>query len=73
VQSLQASSFKDSLAFLAGWDRLAEIDLRNSDELTDLETLCCLPSLTLVRLRGAAMKREAWSKALQDRLDFRSS
>jgi Leucine-rich repeat (LRR) protein len=73
VQSLQASSFKGSLAFLAGWERLAEIDLRNSGELTDLETLCGLPSLTLVRLRGAAMKREAWPKALQDRLDFRSS
>lgn len=41
--------------------------------MTDLETLCGLPSLVEIRLRGSAMKREAWPKALQDRLDFRSS
>lgn len=73
VQALQAYGYSGSLAFLAGWTQLAEIDLRNSGTLTDLETLCDLPSLTLVRLKGAAMKREAWPKALQDRLDFRSS
>ncbi len=40
-----------------GWERLAEIDLRNSGELTDREILCGLQSLTVVRLRGAAMNR----------------
>lgn len=73
VQRLQANHYSGSLAFLAGWTQLADIDLRDSGELTDLETLCSLPSLTQVRLRGAAIKREAWPKALQDRLDFRSS
>ncbi len=73
VQCLQAHGYRGSLAFLAGWTQLAEIDLRDSGELTDLEMLCTLPSLTLVRLRGAALKRESWPKALQDRLDFRST
>lgn len=73
VQRLQANHYSGSLAFLAGWMQLAEIDLRDSGELTDLGTLCSLPSLTRVRLRGAAIKRESWPKALQDRLDFRST
>ena len=49
------------------------LDLRNSGELTDLETLCGLPSLVEIRLRGSAMKRDTWPKALQGRLDFMSS
>ncbi len=73
VRRLQANHYAGSLAFLTGWTQLAEIDLRDSGELSSLETLCDLPSLSLVLLRGAAMKREAWPKALQDRLDFRSS
>ncbi len=73
VQRLQANGYRGSLAFLAGWERLSEIDLRDSGELTELDTLCALPSLALVRLRGAAIKRDAWPKALQDKLDFRSS
>ena len=73
VQHLQTSSYSGSLAFLAGWDSLRRLDLRNSGELTDLETLCQLPSLVEIRLRGSAMKRDTWPKALQDRLDFMSS
>jgi hypothetical protein len=73
IQELQTNSYSGSLAFLAGWDSLTRLDLRNSGELTDMETLCGLPSLVEVRLRGSAMKRETWPKALQDRLDFMSS
>lgn len=73
VQQLQTNSYSGSLAFLAGWDSLTRLDLRNSGELTDLETLCGLPSLVEIRLRGSAMKRDTWPKALQDRLDFMSS
>ena len=73
VQQLQTNSYSGSLAFLAGWESLTRLDLRNSGELTDLETLCGLPSLVEIRLRGSAMKRDTWPKALQDRLDFMSS
>ena len=73
VQHLHTNSYSGSLAFLAGWDSLRRLDLRNSGELTDLETLCGLPSLVEIRLRGSAMKRDTWPKALQDRLDFMSS
>jgi len=73
VQQLRARGYAGSLAFLAGWSQLAEIDLMDSGELTDLETLCDLPSLVQIRLRRSAMKRETWPKALQDRLDFMSS
>ena len=73
IQVLQTSSFRGSLAFLAGWESLIRLDLRNSGELTDLETLCQLPSLVEIRLRGSIMKRDTWPKALQDRLDFMSS
>ena len=73
IQVLQTSSFRGSLAFLAGWESLTRLDLRNSGELTDLETLCQLPSLVEIRLRGSIMKRDTWPKALQDRLDFMSS
>lgn len=73
IHRLQANGYSGSLAFLEGWTQLTEIDLRDSGELSDLETLCTLPSLSLVRLRGAAMKRDSWPKALQDRLDFKST
>ena len=73
VQQLQTNSYSGSLAFLAGWESLMRLDLRNSGELTDLETLCGLPSLVEIRLRGSAMKRDTWPKALQGRLDFMSS
>ncbi len=73
IQDLQTNSYSGSLAFLAGWESLARLDLRNSGELTDLDVLCELPSLARIRLRGSAMKRETWPKALQDRLDFMSS
>lgn len=73
IQELQANSYSGSLAFLAGWASLVSLDLRNSGELTDLDILCALPSLTQVRLRGSVMKRDTWPKALQDRLDFMSS
>jgi hypothetical protein len=73
IQQLQTNSYSGSLAFLAGWESLALLDLRNSGELTDLEVLCDLPSLARIRLRGSAMKRDTWPKALQDRLDFMSS
>ena len=73
IRDLQANSYSGSLAFLAGWDSLTRLDLRNCGELTDLETLCGLPSLVEIRLRGSAMKRDTWPKALQDRLDFMRS
>jgi hypothetical protein len=73
IQVLQTNSFRGSLSFLAGWESLTRLDLRNSGELTDLETLCQLPSLVEIRLRGSAMKRDTWPKSLQDRLDFMSS
>jgi hypothetical protein len=41
--------------------------------LSELDILCALPSLAKIRLRGSAMKRDTWPKALQDRLDFMSS
>jgi len=72
IQRLETASFTGSLAFLDGWTQLAFLDLQNSGELTSMETLCNLPSLTEIRLRGSAMKRETWPKALQDRLVFRS-
>lgn len=73
IRVLDTNAFAGSLAFLAGWDSLTHLDLRNSGELTDLETLCGLPSLVEIRLRGSAMKRDTWPKALQDRLDFMRS
>ena len=72
IQRLETASFTGSLAFLKGWTQLAFLDLQNSGELTSLETLCELPSLAEIRLRGSAMKRDTWPKALQDRLVFRS-
>jgi len=73
IQVLQTNNFRGSLRFLAGWESLTRLDLRNSGELTDLETLCQLSSLVEIRLRGSAMKRDTWPKSLQDRLDFMSS
>lgn len=73
IEVLQTSGFKGSLAFLRNWENLTHLDLRNSGELTDLETLCQLPALMEIHLRGTIMKRDAWPKALQDRLDFMSS
>ena len=72
IQRLEATSFTGSLAFLKGWTQLSFLDLQNSGELTSLETLSDLPALTEIRLRGSAMKRDAWPKALQDKLVFRS-
>lgn len=73
IQVLQTSSFQGSLAFLKNWESLTHLDLRNSGELTNLETLCQLPALMEIRLRGATMKRDTWPKDLQNRLDFMSS
>ena len=73
IQVLDTNCFRGSLTFLAGWEGLTRLDLRNSGELTDLESLCQLPSLVEIRLRGSAMKRDTRPKALQDRLDFMSS
>jgi len=72
IQILEAASFTGSLAFLKGWTQLSFLDLQNSGELTHLETLCDLPSLTEIRLRGSAMKRDRWPKALQDKLVFKN-
>jgi hypothetical protein len=72
IQRLETANFTGSLAFLKGWTQLTFLDLQNSGELSSMETLCDLPSLTEIRLRGSAMKRETWPKALQDRLVFRS-
>jgi len=58
---------------LQGWNNLTKIDLRDSGELSHIETLCDLVSLVNIRLRGAAMKRNTWPKVLQERLDFLSS
>ena len=71
IQRLETSSFTGSLAFLKGWTQLSFLDLQNSGELTSLETLCELPSLNEIRLRGSAMKRDRWPKALQDKLVFK--
>jgi hypothetical protein len=71
IQRLETSSFTGSLAFLKGWTQLSFLDLQNSGELTSLETLCELPSLNEIRLRGSAMKRDRWPKALQDKLIFK--
>jgi hypothetical protein len=72
VERLDATGFTGSLAFLKGWSQLVFLDLRNSGDLTNLEILSELPSLTEIRLRGSVMKRETWPKALQDRLSFKS-
>ena len=72
IQSLETTNFSGSISFLKGWTQLSFLDLRNSGELVNLEALCDLPALTEIRLRGSAMKRDTWPKALQDRLNFKS-
>jgi hypothetical protein len=73
IKAINARGYSGSLSFLQGWNNLTQIDLRDSGELSDIETLCSLVSLVNIRLRGAAMKRNTWPKVLQERLDFISS
>ena len=58
--------FSGSLRFLSGWTSLQDLDLRESGELTDVETLMGLKSLKTVRIRGAKLKKEAWPAELRD-------
>jgi hypothetical protein len=73
IKAINARGYSGSLSFLQGWNNLTQIDLRDSGELSDIETLCDLVSLVNIRLRGSAMKRNTWPKVLQERLDFLSS
>lgn len=70
IVRLEASSYSGDLRFLNGWDRLTELDLRDSGTLEGIDTLETLPSLERIRLRGSEMKRKLWPKALQPFLDY---
>ncbi len=71
VTALEIPGYAGSVAFLAGWTALEELDLRSSGELTDLDTLTGLTALKKIRIRGATIKRDAWPVALKDSLDTR--
>lgn len=71
ITQLDAKGFSGSLGFLAGWNALSVLDLRDSADLADIETLLALPALQSLRLKGAQLKRDAWPKQLQDRMHYR--
>jgi hypothetical protein len=70
VTQLECHEYEGSLGFLEGWKALETLDLRQSGKLARLETLAALPVLKRVRLRSSKMKREAWPRELQGKLDF---
>jgi hypothetical protein len=71
IRALEIPGYDGSLAFLATWTALEDLDLRNSGELTDLDALTGLKALKKIRIRGATIKRDAWPAALKDSLDTR--
>ncbi len=71
IRALEIPGYEGSVAFLAGWTALEELDLRSSGELTDLEALTGLTALKKIRIRSATIKRDAWPASLKDSLDTR--
>jgi hypothetical protein len=71
ITNLDMNGFSGSLGFLAGWNALFALDLRDSGNLTGIEVLLTLPALQSVRLKGAQLKRDAWPKPLQDRMTYK--
>ena len=69
IRALEIPGYTGSLAFLATWTGLEELDLRSSGELSDLDALTGLTALKKIRIRGATIKRDAWPAALKDSLD----
>lgn len=69
IRALEIPGYEGSLAFLATWTGLEDLDLRNSGELSDLDALTGLKALKKIRIRGATIKRDAWPTALKDSLD----
>jgi hypothetical protein len=69
IRALEIPGYTGSLAFLATWTALEELDLRNSGKLMDLEALTGLTALKKIRIRGATIKKESWPAALKDSLD----
>jgi len=69
IRALEIPGYTGSLAFLATWTALEELDLRNSGELTDLDALAGLRALKKIRIRGATIKKDSWPDALKDSLD----
>jgi hypothetical protein len=66
---LEIPGYTGSLAFLATWAALEELDLRSSGELTDLDALTGLTALKKIRIRGATIKKDSWPDALKGSLD----
>jgi hypothetical protein len=71
IVTLTTRRFSGSLSFLRSWQALETLDLRDSGELSDLQVLLGLPSLSRIRLKGAQMKRESWPAELQERMTYR--
>jgi hypothetical protein len=69
IRALEIPGYTGSLAFLATWTALEELDLRSSGELTDLDALTGLTALKKIRIRGATIKKDSWPDALKDSLD----
>lgn len=69
IRALEIPGYEGSLAFLATWTGLEDLDLRSSGELSDLDALTGLKALKKIRIRGATIKRDAWPAALKDSLD----
>jgi hypothetical protein len=69
IRALEIPGYEGSLAFLATWTGLEDLDLRSSGELSDLDALTGLTALKKIRIRGATIKRDAWPAALKDSLD----
>jgi hypothetical protein len=66
ILELGLKGFSGSLKFLSGWTSLQDLDLRESGELSDVDTLMGLNSLKTINIRGAKLKKDAWPAQLRD-------
>lgn len=66
IVELGIRGFSGSLKFLSGWTALQALDLRDSGDLSDVETLIGMKSLKMIKIRGAKLKKEAWPAQLRD-------
>jgi hypothetical protein len=66
ISELGLKGFSGSLKFLSGWTSLQDLDLRESGELSDVDTLMGLNSLKTINIRGAKLKKDAWPAQLRD-------
>ena len=69
IRALEIPGYSGSLAFLATWTALEELDLRNTGVLKDLDALAGLTALKKIRIRGATIKKDSWPATLKDSLD----